>query len=137
MLASEWKRFERISQLQNFTLGTMSLSRLWLLKLKMKLSIFRDFSIPPLPAAPKSPALANEVHGRLWPWEDLPPMPPQILVAIYISFIIFHSRLSYTLSPLWHNLEAFFFFNTLNWTDSENNDSAEISDHFRYCVCKW
>lgn len=66
MLEAEWERFERISQLQNFTLGTMSLSRLRLLKLKMKLSIFKDFSIPPLPAAPKSPALADEVLGRIW-----------------------------------------------------------------------
>jgi hypothetical protein len=54
MLAAEWERFEGISQLQNFTPGTISLSRLWLLKLKMKLSIFREFSIPPLPAAPRS-----------------------------------------------------------------------------------
>lgn len=46
---------------------TLCWSRLRLLKLKMKLSIFRDFSIPPLPASPKLSVLANEVLGKIWP----------------------------------------------------------------------
>lgn len=62
-LRAEWKLFQRNSQRQNFTLGTVSLSRLQLLKSKMKLSIFRDCSIPPLPAFPKSPAPPNTKWG--------------------------------------------------------------------------